>query len=165
MPKILIYQWCSDDSEAILRALPQAMPDYAIDVTDAGYFRLHRRRLASASGECEAKLREMLARQTRLLDQQEKLVCFGTAAFYIAWLETAAALRINPELTRAAQALLPRFDVIYLPLNLQSEAALGKIRTMETGLPILEELLAGAPTELRDIHEFAENLGRADHGI
>lgn len=141
------------------------MPDYAIDVTDAGYFRLHRRRLASASGECEARLRDMLARQTRLLNQQEKLVCFGTAAFYIAWLETAAALRINPELTRAAQALLPRFDVMYLPLKPKEEAEPGKIRTMETGLPVLADLLAGAPTELRDIHEFAETLGRKDHGI
>lgn len=165
MAKILLYQWCSDSSEAILRLLPQAMPDYVIDVTDFGYFRLNRRRLASASGECEQKLYDMLAHQNALLDQYESVVCYGTPFFFHLWAETAGGARLCPSLKEQSKALLLRFDAVYLPELTEGDTVAGKLRTMELGVPIVRDLLQGSRTDLRSISDFIQHLGRLGYAI
>ena len=165
MNKILLYQWCSPRADAILRLLPKAMPEHVIDVTDYGYFQLHRRRLASASGECEAKLAAMLEQQTALLDQHERVVCYGTPAFFIAWAEAAGGLRVNGALKERARALLTRFDVIYLPDLQDSDTERGKHRTMELGIPAAEEALQGSGTALQRVSDFIEHLEGMGYGL
>ncbi len=165
MNKILLYQWCSPRADAILRILPQAMPAHVIDVTDYGYFQLHRRRLASASGECEAKLSAMLEQQSTLLDQHEKVVCYGTPAFFIAWAEAAGGLRVNGLLKERARALLARFDVIYLPDLQKNDIERGKHRTMELGIPSAEEALQGSSTALQQVSDFIASLEGSGYAL
>lgn len=138
--KILIYQWCSGETEQLIRCLPALHPAAQVDVTDFRFFRLHRMKLPSQRGKVQARLSFMVAKQQAMLMSDDPIICFGTAWFYARWVELCAGVQVNAELKERAFALLGQFDAIYLPLSKPDDGQHGKRICRDVVLPQLQGL-------------------------